>query len=165
MTTLGRWTFIPVVTVAISVAGCGSDDKTADPSSSIAATVPTAEPSSSSAATVPAADPTSSTAATVITGETTATTANSGQVVIEVTAGVDSGEDRIEDVPLGSTVKLTVINPDKDDEFHVHGYDLGDGVEVPKGEPETFTFTADKAGEFEVESHTTEVVLLILRVS
>jgi len=137
MTTPGRWTIIPAVTFAITLAACGSDDKAADTASTTAST----------------------------TAATTAGTSTAGPVVITVTSGVDSGEDRVEQVPLGSTVKLTVVNPDKDDEFHVHGYDLGDGVAVKKGEPETFTFTADKAGEFEVESHTTDVVLLILKVS
>jgi hypothetical protein len=33
-----------------------------------------------------------------------------------------------------------------------------------KGDTKTFTFTADKAGEYEVESHLTEAVLMVLRV-
>jgi hypothetical protein len=85
-------------------------------------------------------------------------------VVISVTVGVDSGEDRIESVPVGSVVSLTITNADTADEFHLHGYDLGDGQEVAAGESVTFTFTADTAGEFELESHTTEALLLLLRV-
>jgi hypothetical protein len=85
-------------------------------------------------------------------------------VVISVTVGVDSGEDRIESVPIGSVVSITITNPDSDDEFHLHGYDLGDSQEVAAGESVTFTFTADTAGEFELESHSTEALLLLLRV-
>jgi hypothetical protein len=85
-------------------------------------------------------------------------------VVISVTVGVDSGEDRIESVPVGSVVSLTITNADTADEFHLHGYDLGDGQEVAASESVTFTFTADTAGEFELESHTTDALLLLLRV-
>ena len=85
-------------------------------------------------------------------------------VVISVTVGVDSGEDRIESVPVGSVVSITITNPDSADEFHLHGYDLGDSQEVAAGESVTFTFTADTAGEFELESHSTEGLLLLLRV-
>jgi hypothetical protein len=85
-------------------------------------------------------------------------------VTIAVTVGVDSGPERVEQVALGSQVTLTLTNPNEDDEFHLHGYDLSPG-ETPKGETATITFTADKAGEFEVESHHTEDVLVIINVS
>jgi hypothetical protein len=85
-------------------------------------------------------------------------------IIITVTVGVDSAVDRIESVPFGSTVALTIVNPDVDDEFHLHGYDFGDGQKVPAGQSETFTFTANKSGEFEVESHATDTVLMILKV-
>jgi hypothetical protein len=32
------------------------------------------------------------------------------------------------------------------------------------GDTKTFTFTADKAGDYEVESHSSEAVLMVLRV-
>lgn len=85
-------------------------------------------------------------------------------VVISATVGVDTGPERIESVPRGSTVSITLSNPSARDEFHLHGYDLGDGQEVAAGESVTYTFTADTAGEFELESHTTGAVLLVLRV-
>lgn len=87
-----------------------------------------------------------------------------GIVKISVTVGVDSGADRIEEVKLGQQVELTITNPDDDDEFHLHGYDLG-GDETPAGEDKVFAFTATEAGDFEVESHATEEVLVVLRVS
>jgi hypothetical protein len=86
-------------------------------------------------------------------------------LMVEVTVGVNSSPERIDPVPLGATVTLSITNPDSDDEFHLHGYELGDGVHVPAGQPETFTFVADQAGEFELESHETGDMLLTLSVA
>lgn len=86
-------------------------------------------------------------------------------IIITVTVGVDSAPDRVDTVPLGATVSLTVVNPTTDDEFHFHGFDLGDGREVPAGQNQTFTFSAATPGEFELESHATDEVLLTLRVA
>lgn len=83
---------------------------------------------------------------------------------ISVTVGVDSSPDRVEEVSLGREVALTLSNPGADDEFHLHGYDLGGGV-TKKGEAKTFTFTATEAGEFELESHVTGDVLVVVKVS
>ncbi len=93
----------------------------------------------------------------------TATTVSDGAVEILVEVGVDSGPDRIEEVALGSLVRITVTNEDEDDEVHLHGYDLG-GSLVEAGEPTVFEFEASTAGEFEVESHVTGEVLMILVV-
>ena len=105
--------------------------------------------------------PTSDSVADTTTDSTVSVPEN---VTIAVTVGVDSGPERVEQVALGSQVTLTLTNPNEDDEFHLHGYDLSPG-ETPKGETATITFTADKAGEFEVESHHTEDVLVIINVS
>lgn len=83
---------------------------------------------------------------------------------IIVTVGVDSGPDRVEEVSVGESVELTIVNPDDDDEFHVHGFDLG-GEETPAGEEKVFAFTATEAGDFEVESHVSGEVLVVIRVS
>ena len=85
------------------------------------------------------------------------------RVVIDATVGEDSGEDRTEKVALGSEVTLNITNPDEEDEFHLHGYDLSTG-ETPADETATITFTADKAGEFEMESHMSGEVLLVIVV-
>lgn len=106
---------------------------------------------------------TSDTVAVVTTVASTESTMSDGSVTIDVVVGENSGPDRVEEVALGSQVTLTFINPDADDEFHVHGYDLG-GDMTKKGDTKTFTFTADKAGEYEVESHLSETVLMVLRV-
>lgn len=89
-------------------------------------------------------------------------------VIITVVVGGDGGDgaaqDRTETVGLGMTVSVTIVNPDIADEFHLHGYELGDGDEVPKGQSQTFTFVADRPGTFELESHVADDVLMLLRV-
>ena len=103
---------------------------------------------------------------TVSDTTTTAVTATGDDEIvrIDVTVGVDSGPDRIENVAVGRQIELTVVNPEDDDEFHVHGYDLG-GDETAAGEEKVFAFTATEAGDFEVESHATGEVLVVIRVS
>ena len=97
------------------------------------------------------------------TTATPTTLADGGAILIEVTVGTDSGEERIEQVPLGSYVTLTITDPAADQTYHLHGYDLEQ--EVAAGQPASFSFTADEAGTFEVESHETEEVLVVLEVS
>ncbi|MCX6521064.1 MAG: hypothetical protein NTZ21_10410 [Actinobacteria bacterium] len=83
---------------------------------------------------------------------------------LSVTVGLDADPERIERVPLGATIALSVTNPDSEDEFHLHGYDLGDGQVMPAGQTATFTFVANQAGSFELESHETGAVLMVLEV-
>ena len=81
-----------------------------------------------------------------------------------VTVGVDSSPDRVETVPVGSIVTMSIVNPDDDDEFHLHGYDLGDGAGVRRrARPRRSRSPPTRPGDFELESHETEDVLLILR--
>jgi hypothetical protein len=96
--------------------------------------------------------------------DSTTTTAEDPVARVSVTVGVDSDPGRIEDVELGQQVELTLTNPDADDEFHLHGYDLGGDV-TKKGESKTFSFTATEIGEFELESHVTGEVLVVVKVS
>ena len=93
----------------------------------------------------------------------TSTTEQTPPVTIAVTVGVDSGPERTESVALGSKVTLEITNPTDDDELHLHGYDLSTG-DVAKGETASISFTADQAGEFEVESHVSEEVVLVIIV-
>ena len=106
---------------------------------------------------------TSDTIAVSTTVASTESTIGDGNVTIDVVVGENSGPDRVEEVALGSQVTLNFTNNEAEDEYHVHGYDLGGGI-TKKGDTKTFTFTADKAGEYEVESHLTEAVLMVLRV-
>jgi hypothetical protein len=98
---------------------------------------------------------------TVVAGEPSAKIA--GPIEISVTVGTDSAIDRVEEVPLGSQVNITLMNPNADDEFHLHDYDLSTG-ETPKGEAAVISFTADKAGLFDLESHVTDEVLVIISI-
>lgn len=109
-----------------------------------------------------ASDDVSTTISTTVT--TVVPTTTDGIVRISVTVGVDSGVDRIEEVSVGDAIELTIQNPDEDDEFHVHGFDLG-GDETPAGQDKTFAFAATETGDFEVESHVTGEVLVVIRVS
>ena len=85
-------------------------------------------------------------------------------MVIDVTVGVDSSADRTETAKVGQPVTLNITDPDKENEFHVHVVDLGDGERVPAGTTKTFKFTPTEAGDIEVESHDTEEVLLVIDV-
>lgn len=136
------------VLVSIGAAGCGgSDSSTPESVAQTKVSVTNVE----------------STPDSVVESSTT-TTAPDDTMRILVTVGVDSGADRVEAVKLNQQVELTIVNPKADDEFHLHGYDLGGGV-TKAGEQKTFAFTATEAGEFEVESHVSETVLVVLKVS
>jgi hypothetical protein len=144
----------------LSLAACGTDEEvlvsTSAPAATTAATAATTAPA-------PATTVDSGPAATDAPAATTAP--DDGTVRIDVTVGTDSGADRIEQVPLGSTVVLTITDPAAAQEYHVHGFDLGDDQEFEPGQTATFTFTADTAGEFEIESHVTDALLVVLQVS
>ena len=86
-----------------------------------------------------------------------------GPTEISVTVGTDSAADRVEEVPLGSQVNITLTNPNADDEFHLHEYDLSTG-NTPKGVAAVISFTADKPGLFDLESHVTDEVLVIISI-
>jgi hypothetical protein len=126
------------MTSLVGLAACSSDSSTSD---TIAVVTTTAENANSD----------------------TTTTISDGSVTIDVVVGENSGPDRVEEVALGSQVTLNFTNNEAEDEYHVHGYDLGGGM-TKKGDTKTFTFTVDKAGDYEVESHSSEAVLMVLRV-
>lgn len=104
---------------------------------------------------------TDGTSSTVMTDVTTTTVA--ATVKITVTVGKDSGPTRTETVALGASVEITLVNPNAADNFHLHGYDIESG-DTKAGTPAVISFTADKAGEFEIESHVTEEVLAVIQV-
>ena len=81
-----------------------------------------------------------------------------------LTVGENSGFNNIISFTKGSNVELTIVNPNADDEVHLHGYDLTTG-DLPKNEKAVISFIADEAGDFEIESHITEEVLSIVRIS
>jgi uncharacterized lipoprotein YajG len=108
---------------------------------------------------------TSETVATTTTAvATTTTTVAPEPLDIDVIVGENSGDERIEVVALGDDVRITLVNPTQEDEYHLHGYDIVSKKMAP-GAPATLTFTANVAGTFELESHITNDVLVVLEIS
>lgn len=106
----------------------------------------------------------SSTSAPTTTIAPTTTTTKAEQLEIDVTVGENSGDNRIELVALGDDVKITLVNPTGEDEYHLHGYDIVSKKMAP-GAVATISFTANVAGTFELESHVTNDVLVVLEIS
>lgn len=65
------------------------------------------------------------------------------------------------EIKKGRTVRLEVRS-DHDDTLHVHGYDKE--ARLPAGRTVTLTFTADRTGLFEVETHESDLLLTQLVV-
>lgn len=105
--------------------------------------------------------PTTFAASTTLPTQDTTDPATGG---FELEVGVNSGPGMVAEFSKGDNVVISVVNKATDDEVHVHGYDLTSGP-LPKGQKATLAFTADKVGDFEVESHVTEEVLMVIRVT
>ena len=97
------------------------------------------------------------------TSESTAAVSNTEIVEISLTIGENSGPNEQQQIALGSTVRLSVVNPNASDEIHVHGYDISTG-DMAAGETSVIEFVADEAGTFDIESHISEEVVLLLIV-
>ena len=87
----------------------------------------------------------------------------SGPVQIDVVVGVDSSPDRVERVTAGSEITLNITNPNAADEFHVHGIDIEQPAD--EGQMATMNFTIDAAGIYEVESHITGDVFVVIEAT
>jgi len=106
----------------------------------------------------------SSSTDTTIALETTDTAAITTAVVeINLIVGENTGADMMQTVPVGSSVRITVVNPNGADEIHVHGYDISTG-EMEQGQEAVIEFVASNAGTFDIESHVSEEVVLVLTV-
>lgn len=91
-----------------------------------------------------------------------AATAIDEVVEISVIIGQTSGSAVAYQATLGSTVKIKLLNPDANDEFHLHGYDIS--TIATAGQEAIIEFTADKLGTFDLESHVTGEWVLTLVV-
>jgi FtsP/CotA-like multicopper oxidase with cupredoxin domain len=135
--------------------GCGSDKKTG--STSTTSTTPAASN------TTPATDA----PATTLAPPVPASTNPDGSVTISVTVGKDdfatSKGTRVVQVKAGATVTIELTDASVDESYHLHGYDLE--VEAKKGATAKINFTADKTGQFDLESHITNDTLLVLVVA
>ena len=116
-----------------------------------------------SSSTSDSGDDSQSEATSEVTSDETSETATDEVVEISVIIGQTSGSAVAYQATLGSTVRLKILNPDADDEFHLHGYDLESGV-TPAGQEAIIEFTADKLGTFDLESHVTSEWILTLVV-
>ena len=105
------------------------------------------------------------TASTVV-APTDAVVNADGSVSINVIVGTDDYEtlagERVVKVALGAAVTITLTDASEDQDYHLHVYDVG--VEAKKGEPGVISLVVDQAGQFDVESHTTGKLLLVLVV-
>jgi hypothetical protein len=118
-----------------------------------------------SSSTSDSGDDTSSEATSEEISEATSDETSAADEVVEISViiGQTSGSAVAYQATLGSTVRLKILNPDADDEFHLHGYDLESGV-TPAGQDAIIEFTADKLGTFDLESHVTAEWILTLVV-
>jgi hypothetical protein len=155
MRTLRALLLIPVA--ALLLGACG-DDTAGTNNDSPGATTPAGELPDQ---TLPVAD--SGAGAATLPADTTPITALDGPVQIDIVVGVDSGENRVERVKAGQDITLNITNPGAADEFHVHGVDIEQAADA--GQMATMNFTIDEPGTYEVESHVTEDVLVIIEVS
>ena len=99
--------------------------------------------------------------AAVVEDETVAV-ATDEPVEISVIIGQTSGSAVAYQATLGSKVQIKILNPDADDEFHLHGYDLT--AIATAGQETMIEFTADQLGSFDLESHKTGDWILTLVV-
>jgi hypothetical protein len=83
-------------------------------------------------------------------------------VEISVIIGQTSGSAVAYQATLGSKVQIKILNPDADDEFHLHGYELS--AIATAGQETMIEFTADQLGSFDLESHKTGDWILTLVV-
>ena len=162
MATPWRLLVVPTVLAVAIAAGCGSDNGS---SASNTAAAPSATSAPGQIAT---SAPVSTAPTPASTGDTAAPGTNQipgapNEIIVHV--GVDDAATvgtRVENVKLGDHVVLRLVS-DTDETYHVHGYDLEQ--KVAAGVEAQFEFTADKAGNFEVESHNTDKVYVVLHVS
>ena len=116
-----------------------------------------------SVATTAAADPPATTNAPPVDAVPNA----DGSVTIKVTVGTDDfdtmGGKRVVGVKTGANVSIELTDATAAQSYHLHGYDIE--TEAAKGATSKISFTATKTGQFDLESHTTNGVILVLFVS
>jgi hypothetical protein len=124
--------------IGLSLAGCGSEAKPA-------ATKSPSPAASPSAATSPTPSP----------------TAAAPTVRVEVKDGKVVSGKGTHKVKQGSRVVIEIVT-DVADEVHLHGYDKE--VQAKPGKPARLTFTANIPGVFEVELHSSGLLLCELQI-
>jgi FtsP/CotA-like multicopper oxidase with cupredoxin domain len=128
-----RWPLVGLLLACWLLAGCSSDDG-----------------GEAAGATTTVATTTTTTVGATSTTDATTTTAGFAGTVIEAKvtgSNVETAERRVR-VNRGEKVRIRV-EADRNEEVHLHGYDLSE--DVAPGRPATLDFTADAPGVFEVE--------------
>ena len=132
---------------ALLTAGCGSSEPDTPPPAVSTST----ETVAGSDAPSPSAAAASSVAAAAVDKEVVVTVAK--RKVTPPTSRVE--------VAKGNLVRITVTS-DVADELHVHGYDKT--LKLPPGTPASIELRVDRTGLFEVETHSSHLVLFQLVV-
>lgn len=143
---------------SLAFTACGSDTPSA---TSVAGTSTPAGTDASTDISTTTLPPVIPAPTTTVPGATVPEPAE-GPVQFDVRVGVDSRPSRIEYIRAGADVTLNIINPNAADEFHVHGIDLEQAAAA--GVMATMNFVLDTPGDYEVESHISGDVLIVLRV-
>ncbi len=138
------------IPVAMMLLGACGDDSSSATNTAVAAATTIAAPVSTTAGTMAPQIPSTELPL-------------SGPVQIDVFVGVDSSSDRVERVTVGSEITLNITNPNVADEFHVHGIDIEQAADA--GQMATINFTIDAAGIYEVESHITGDVFVVIEAT
>ncbi len=137
---------LPSVLLVLALAGCGSDEPTARPST--AATTGSAAPTTADASSAPAP-------------ATTAPVDDTKTFEITVAGGNVTRKSSTFELKRGDKARI-VVTSDKADEVHLHTYDVK--VDVTPGTPATLDFTATIPGQFEVELENAGLVLVTVSV-
>jgi FtsP/CotA-like multicopper oxidase with cupredoxin domain len=145
--TRSRWVLEGLLLACWLLAGCGADDggEVAGATTTVASTT-----------TVTTVGATSTTDATTTTAGFTGTV-----IEAKVTgSNVETAERRVR-VDRGEKVRIRV-EADRNEEVHLHGYDLS--KDVAPGKPATIDFTADAPGVFEGELEQARLKLFEIQV-
>jgi hypothetical protein len=173
-----RSTSVALVSVAVlALVGCGSDKPKTSSTTTASGASTTAAGAASTTTASPASTTTAGGASTTAASDDEPATTNAppvpvstnadGLASVSVVVGTDdfetTGGKRVVSVKKGTTISISLTDPSIAEEYHLHGYDLE--FEAAKGAAGKVTFTADETGQFDLESHTTEKILLVLVVS
>jgi len=131
---------------ALVLTGCAGEDEPDDTTSSPTVSVTPTSDAGATGGSTPSAEPTPD---------------DAQAISLTVTGGEVTGDTGRVEVPLGTTVRLSITS-DAPDEVHVHGFELTQAVSP--GQTTQLEFVADQTGVFEVELHDAGTVLTRLQV-
>lgn len=149
---------LATLAAVLGLAACGGSETSTEPS---APPVTTTEEPAAPGATTETTQPETAAATEPEPTAATQPEAARASVHVDVKDGQAVGGPKELTVSKGDRVTIKV-SVDAADEIHVHGYDVE--AEAAPGAPAVIKLTADLEGVFDVESHTTEALLVKLVV-